>query len=272
MTFSLHPLFLIFGIYFAFTGKVFSFLTYTFCAVVHEFGHALAAERRGFRLKKISLMPYGAVISGETGGMTVSDEIITVICGPAVNLAAGLAILAVWWIFPAVYPYTELAATANFSLFFVNLIPAFPLDGGRLLLCLLTRPLGRKKAVAVTKELGVTCSACLIAAFVYSCFHTVNFSLLFFAAFLLTGAIGKHADDRYIRLIDGFSTKNIKRSRNVRRLAVKDGFTVKDFYAAADGSSLYEVQIYSPDGRLLRTISPETLGEELSVKTLKEPL
>lgn len=272
MTFSLHPLFLIFGIYFAFTGKVFSFLTYTFCAVVHEFGHALAAERRGFRLKKISLMPYGAVISGETGGMTVSDEIITVICGPAVNLAAGLAILAVWWIFPAVYPYTELAATANFSLFFVNLIPAFPLDGGRLLLCLLTRPLGRKKAVAVTKGLGVTCSACLIAAFVYSCFHTVNFSLLFFAAFLLTGAIGKHADDRYIRLIDGFSTKNIKRSRNVRRLAVKDGFTVKDFYAVADGSSLYEVQIYSPDGRLLRTISPETLGEELSVKTLKEPL
>ena len=88
----------------------------------------------------------------------------------------------------------------------------------------------------------------------------------------MTGAIGKHADDRYIRLIDGFSTKNIKRSRNVRRLAVKDGFTVKDFYAAADGSSLYEVQIYSPDGRLLRTISPETLGEELSVKTLKEPL
>ena len=53
---------------------------------------------------------------------------------------------------------------------------------------------------------------------------------------------------------------------------MKDGFTVKDFYAAADGSSLYEVQIYSPDGRLLRTISPETLGEELSVKTLKEPL
>ena len=96
MTFSLHPLFYIFGLYFAFTGKVFSFLTITFCAVAHEFGHALAAERRGYKLKKITLMPYGAVISGETGGMTVADEIYTVIFGPLVNLCAGLSILALW--------------------------------------------------------------------------------------------------------------------------------------------------------------------------------
>lgn len=272
MTFSLHPLFLIFGIYFAFTGKVFSFLTYTFCAVIHEFGHALAAERRGFRLRRVSLMPYGAVISGETDGMTVTDEIITVICGPLINLATGLILLALWWVFPSAYPYTELAATANFSLFFVNLLPAFPLDGGRLLLCLLTRPLGRKKAVIVTKAAGVILSLALAAAFVRSCFYAVNFSLLFFAAFLFVGAIGKHAEDRYIRLIDAFSPANVRRSRPLKRIAVKQGFTVKDFYAAADGASLYEVEVYSPSGRLIKRISPEELAEELRRKTLKEPL
>ena len=193
MTFSLHPLFYIFGLYFAFTGKVFSFLTITFCAVVHEFGHAFAAERLGYKLKKITLMPYGAVISGETGGMTAADEIYTVIFGPLVNLFTGLFIIALWWLFPMTYPYTELAATANFSLFFVNLLPAFPLDGGRLLLCLLTKPLGRKKAMFLTRAIGVLLSVSLFGLFVCSCFSSVNFSLAFFGAFLLSGALEKKA-------------------------------------------------------------------------------
>ena len=272
MTFSLHPLFYIFGLYFAFTGKVFSFLTITFCAVAHEFGHALAAERRGYKLKKITLMPYGAVISGETGGMTVGDEIYTVIFGPLVNLFAGLFIIALWWIFPMTYPYTELAATANFSLFFVNLLPAFPLDGGRLLLCLLTKPLGRKRAVYLTKGVGVALSLLLLGLFVYSCFTAVNFSLAFFASFLLFGAIEKRPDDRYIRLIDQLSVENVRKARDVKRLAVKQGFTVKDLYAVMDGSSLYEIEIYSDGGKLLKRLPPETLCEELKTKRLKEPL
>ena len=259
MTFSLHPLFYIFGLYFAFTCKVFSFLTITFCAVAHEFGHALAAERRGYKLKKITLMPYGAVISGETGGMLV-------------NLCAGLSILALWWLFPITYPYTELAATANFSLFFVNLLPAFPLDGGRLLLCLLTKPLGRKKASIITRSVGVFLSLSLLGLFAYSCFTTVNFSLAFFAAFLLFGAIEMRPDDRYIRLIDQLSAENVRKARTIKRLAVKQGFTVKDLYAAMDGASLYEVEIYSQGGKLLRKLTPETLSEELKTKTLKEPL
>ena len=248
MTFSLHPLFYIFGLYFAFTGKVFSFLTITFCAVAHEFGHALAAERRGYKLKKITLMPYGAVISGETGGMTAADEIYTVIFGPLVNLFTGLFILALWWLFPMTYPYTELAATANFSLFFVNLLPAFPLDGGRLLLCLLTKPLGRKKAMFLTRALGVLLSVSLF------------------------GALEKRPDDRYIRLIEQLSAESVKKARTIKRLAVKQGFTVKDLYAAMDGASLYEIEIYSQSGKLLRKLPPGELCEELKTKTLKEPL
>lgn len=272
MTFSLHPLFYIFGLYFAFTGKVFSFLTITFCAVAHEFGHALAAERRGYKLKKITLMPYGAVISGETGGMTAADEIYTVIFGPLVNLFTGLFILALWWLFPMTYPYTELAATANFSLFFVNLLPAFPLDGGRLLLCLLTKPLGRKKAMFLTRAIGVLLSVSLFGLFVCSCFATVNFSLAFFGAFLLSGALEKRPDDRYIRLIEQLSAESVKKARTIKRLAVKQGFTVKDLYAVIDGASLYEIEIYSQSGKLLRKLPPGELCEELKTKTLKEPL
>ena len=149
--------------------------------------------------------------------------------------------------------FKQLAATANFSLFFVNLLPAFPLDGGRLLLCLLTKPLGRKKASIITRSVGVFLSLSLLGLFAYSCFTTVNFSLAFFAAFLLFGAIEKRPDDRYIRLIDQLSAENVRKARTIKRLAVKQGFTVKDLYAAMDGASLYEVEIYSQGGKLLRT-------------------
>lgn len=56
---GIHPLFFVFGIYFALTGKVFLFLVYTLTALVHEYGHAVCAERLGYKMNKISLMPYG---------------------------------------------------------------------------------------------------------------------------------------------------------------------------------------------------------------------
>ena len=47
LKFKVHPLFIIFGIYFAFTGKVFSFISYTLCACIHELGHSSVAEKVG---------------------------------------------------------------------------------------------------------------------------------------------------------------------------------------------------------------------------------
>jgi len=61
MRISIHPLFFLFGIYFALRGKVFLFLNFTLTALIHELGHAIAAERLGYKMNKISLMPYGAV-------------------------------------------------------------------------------------------------------------------------------------------------------------------------------------------------------------------
>ena len=75
MKFSIHPLFFVFGLYFALTGKVFLFLTATLTALLHEFGHALAAEKLGYKMNKITLMPYGAVVNGAIGGLSYKDEV-----------------------------------------------------------------------------------------------------------------------------------------------------------------------------------------------------
>ena len=128
LKFRVHPLFILFGIYFAFTGKVFSFLTYTLCALIHEMGHSISAEKSGYRLVNVTLMPFGAVVKGDISGMGYKDEIRVALAGPVINFCIGVSILALWWLFPETYPYTEIAVTANFALCFINLIIPLEID------------------------------------------------------------------------------------------------------------------------------------------------
>ncbi len=165
------------------------FLSACVAAIEHECAHAFAARRYGFSLDKIVLMPYGAVISGDIEGLSPRQELVVCIAGPAANLATGLLFVALWWLFPETYPYTEAAAQVSFSLFFVNLLPAHPLDGGRMLAIAL-RPLGKKKSRIVLVAVTLFLSACVMGYFVYSCFHTPNFTALAFSCMLAAGAFG----------------------------------------------------------------------------------
>lgn len=271
MKVTVHPLFFIFGLYFAATGKVFSFAAFTLCALIHELGHARAAEKCGYKLNRITLMPYGAVISGDISGISYKDEIKVVCAGPMVNLAIYIAIIALWWLFPLTYPYTELAAEANLALFTINLIPAFPLDGGRLLLCTLSLKLKRKTAAAITRTAGIIFSFILLGLFVYSCFFGVNFSLLFFASFIFAGAIHKNPDDGYIRFYEGLSPLTVKRPKRVKTIAAGTDFTVKKFYSLYDGESLYKIMIYSKKSELLGVFEPHEVYNKLLVLSLDSP-
>ena len=272
LTFKIHPLFIIFGIYFAFTGKVFSFLSYTLCACIHECGHSLMAEKLGYKLKNVTLMPYGAMVSGDMTGMSVKEEIAVVVAGPCTNFLLGLMILALWWLFPETYPYTSLAAQANFALAFVNLIPAFPLDGGRLLLSLLSLKTGRVRAVKIAKILGIILSGTLVGLFVYSCFVKVNFSLLFFSLFVLLGVLDKNSADAYVRIFDALSCSNVKKSREIKELAVSDCLTVRKVYRLLKDGYLYRVYDYDANGKLKKVVDPAELSDYLTTKRLDEKI
>lgn len=269
---KIHPLFIIFGIYFAFTGKVFSFLTYTLCACVHELGHSLAAEKFGYRLKNVTLMPYGALVSGDMAGMSEGEECFVVIAGPLTNFVVGAFILALWWVFPETYPYTQLAAEANFALAAVNLLPAFPLDGGRLLVCVLSKKFGRVAAVKAAKILSFVFSGALAVLFVYSCFKGVNFSILFFGAFIFLGATDKNSADAYVRIFDRISMDKIKKYKEIREIAVNSSLTVKKMYRILSGENLYRVYVFSEDGELIRKIEPDELFDYLSMKNPRDKI
>ena len=257
--YSVHPLFFAVGFYYALTGRIFVFLVYAFTAVIHETGHAAMAGRAGYRLNKITLTPFGAAASGNIEGLKFYDELFIAAAGPAVNLAVGLLFVAFWWIFPETYAFTDIAAEANFVLAAVNLIPAYPLDGGRILSALLSIKLGAEKAAKICKAVGVALSLLLTAGFIYTVFYTPNVSLLIFAAFVFVGAIDRGKENKYVKISSAFDEEKLRRGVPVKRQAVSKNVTLKTLTKLTDANALNEIDVYDGD-RLIKRLGQKDIA------------
>ena len=243
LRFTVHPLFFVFGMYFAFSGKVFSFLTYTLVACIHECGHYIAANRCGYVLNRVVLMPYGAVIRGEEQNFSYTDEVIIALAGPFINVITAGTFVAVWWLFPESYPYTELAVTASVTIALLNMLPAYPLDGGRVLLALLSIRFKRKNALRAVKTIGIALSAAMIGLFVYSCFISPNLSILFFGSFMLFGNVFVSKDNSYRRAYSVYAMQGLRRGKTIKRVVVTEHTLVKDLFKFVNGGTLIDVEM-----------------------------
>jgi Zn-dependent protease len=127
--------------------------------VIHELGHALVARHYGFRTREILLLPIGGIASLERLPDRPAQELAIALVGPAINLAiAGLLWVGIAATGGSVDP--ALANTVgkefvvqlmwiNLWLALFNLLPAFPMDGGRALRALLAMRLGRPRATEI---------------------------------------------------------------------------------------------------------------------------
>ena len=244
----LHPLFFATGLVYCFTGELFSFLLSCVVALQHECAHAFAAAKLGYTLNAVVLMPYGAVIDGDMDGISLKDEAFVAVCGPLCNLATAALFVAAWWFFPTLYAYTDTAYYSSVAIALVNLLPAYPLDGGRILRAAVLNACSRKqpdlfyaerKADRICK--GVTLTIALIIAAVFGIFALrgeYNFSLLILSAFLLTGVWGNKEKAVYKRM--DFSCGDIlQKGALVRRVVVSEHTAIKNTLRyLADGEYL----------------------------------
>ena len=269
-TVSVHPLFVLFGIWFFLCGELFLFLAFTVVAVIHECGHAFYAARIGCRLDTLRLLPCGAVVSGDIEGISLSDEIKLALAGPAVNAACAVLFVALWWLFPDTYPYTDVAAYASAGLAAVNLLPAYPLDGGRIADCAAAKKRGEGFARKFTLALSLVLAAALLALFVFSCFVSPNFSVLFFAAFIVCGAFDGRAS-RYRRIRFDFSAA-MKRGMEIKKVALSENCTVKKAISFLERGKYLEITVFDGEGEFLCELSEGELCAILERADIYRPL
>ena len=145
-------------------ASVISLIALFAIVILHELGHALAARRYGIGTKDITLLPIGGVARLDRMPEEPRQELAIAIAGPAVNVALALLFMAIsritrdWsglslGLFPGEGLADELVRI-NVVLVLFNMIPAFPMDGGRVLRSLLAMRLGYIRATAIAARLG----------------------------------------------------------------------------------------------------------------------
>ncbi|GAA4429594.1 site-2 protease family protein [Pontibacter saemangeumensis] len=175
------------------------------CVVLHEFGHALTAKKFSILTRDITIYPIGGVASLEAIPEKPSQELLVALAGPLVNLG----IAAFLWVYlqaagqwpdiPALQaaaqdahmlslPFGFNLFVANIVLAVFNLVPAFPMDGGRVLRALLAFRMSRARATRIAATVGQL----LAIAFVFIGFF-YNFWLVFIGLFVYLGAGGEAA-------------------------------------------------------------------------------
>lgn len=162
---------------------------------LHELGHSLVALQMGFRVREIILLPIGGAAQLEQIPSRPRQELIMALAGPAVSLLVGVVCWGAEWSCHGDPRWGRASilffhlAVLNIWLAIFNMLPSFPMDGGRVFRALLTPKLGRLKATRLAVGIGKTIA---VIFGILGAFPPFNFLLIAIAFFLYSTASAEY--------------------------------------------------------------------------------
>ena len=175
--------------------------------LIHELAHSLVARRKGIKINNITLMIFGGIATMEEGVPDPKAELPMALVGPLASLVVGLICMGIAFAVPAVTQNPPLAGVVifvfgylgvlNIILFAFNLLPAFPMDGGRVLRAWLAERMPLHRATKIAADIGKG------FAIVFGLIGLVFFSpfLILIAFFIYIGASMESAAVKYSYLL-----------------------------------------------------------------------
>lgn len=199
--------------------SIFFILVLFACVVLHEFGHSLTARRFKVETRQITLLPIGGVASLEGMPENPKEEFYVAIAGPAVNVVIAAALYLVVPMENYLNQDPEMLEqtmstinsqnflfylfSANIMLVLFNLIPAFPMDGGRVFRALLSMKFDRVRATRMAAQLGQG-----VALLFFLIGLLYNPILILIAIFVYFGAQGENMMVQQLSLLKDHKVKD----------------------------------------------------------------
>jgi Zn-dependent protease/CBS domain-containing protein len=250
----------------AWQGTIFIVILFL-CVLLHELGHVFAARRYGVKTRDVTLWPFGGIANMEEMPEKPAQELVVALAGPAVNVVIA-AVLLLWLGSqldpenltkiedPAVSLATKVAG-ANIILVLFNMIPAFPMDGGRVLRALLSMWMGNTRATELAASIG---QGFAVVFGVIGIFY--NPMLIIIAAFIFLAASGEAANAQLRAVAQGtlVSDAMITEFQSLGTAA-----TVNDAADALIRTTQTEFPIVDASGRLRGVLTRATM-----IKALRE--
>mgnify|MGYP006282937243 CR=1 FL=1 len=215
------------------------FIVLFICVIFHEFGHALTARRFGVNTRDIILSPIGGVARLDKLPDSPIQEFLVAVAGPVVNIAIALSVLPYILLQPQTRQQLINIFDPNSNVFFINLsfldyflfgvfllnitlagfnlLPAFPMDGGRILRALLSIRLGRIKATRLSTYIGQG----IAVLFVIWGILDGNLLIPFIGLFVFVTAAGENRMVQMDSLLEQYQVKALLR-RFYTRIYVQD--------------------------------------------------
>jgi len=232
------------------------------CVALHELGHALAARRYGIATPDITLLPIGGLARLSRLPEKPSEEVVIAIAGPAVNVAIAAVLVVVFGaqfdpvsmaeIENPAYGFLTRLAVVNIFLVLFNLIPAFPMDGGRVLRALLSVRLGRRKATDLAARIGQG----LAFGFGFLGLIGGNVILVFIAIFVYLAAA---AEAGQVGLVEAARRIPIRRAMVTNFETLGPQSTVDDAASALIRTTQSEFPVVDGAGRLRGFITRDAM-------------
>lgn len=248
---------------------VFPHAIFTFGLVlIHELAHSFVAKKAGLQVKEVELYPFGGVARIE--GMleyNPSLEVKVALAGPLSNFfLLYLGFLAHRY-FDWSGSYYQLFQTINLTLGLFNLLPAFPLDGGRVLRALLSRRIGLAEATYRASVWGKYCAVCLALFGLLGLYLRFNDLTIFVVAIFLYYAASKQEEAnlyvflRYLlRKNQNFNSQELL---DVKKLVAFKNATIKSVLPKFSPGKYHIVTILSKEGLIQGEVTEHQIVDAL---------
>ena len=235
--------------------------------LAHEFSHALVARSRGGRVDEIMLFVFGGVAKLRDEPEDARSEFLIAAAGPALSIALGVAFVGAAGALTGVAPRTVIVGLQwlgwiNLALAIFNLIPGFPLDGGRILRAILWWRMGDfDRATVGAARTGQVFAGLLIATGVVLALLTGSLSWLWevLIGWFLWSAAGRSI--RLARLRDAVEGITVRDVMTDRVPAIRADHEIRVALAQSAAGEVEELAVVERDGRLVGVIPAAALTE-----------